>query len=243
LSVATAAGVVIVVWGAMSAIRGDDLRNYEGGWEQMAPILHTQGAFDIYSPMAKIVEVFPDEIPFEHGRSLVPLALGWVPRPFWPEKPYPFSLYANTINGETLEMRSASIAVGLPGEGYGNFGLLGGAIWGALLGFASRWGDDRIAQMDERNPIRLQLAVIGGIWTAMMVRGGVPEMFYMGLVIIAFPGILSWLLTRSNLAVRSRAVISREWFGESLITGPTQTHSLSTDELICSTRKPWATRG
>jgi hypothetical protein len=235
--------VVILVWGAMSAMRGDDLRNYEGGWEQMAPTLHTQGAFDIYSPMAKIVEVFPDEIPYEHGRSLVPLALGWVPRPFWREKPYPFSLYANTINGETLEMRSASIAVGLPGEGYGNFGLLGGAIWGALLGFASRWGDDRIARVDERNPLRLELAVIGGIWTAMMVRGGVPEMFYMGLVIIAFPGMLSWLLTRSSLDVRSRAVISRDCFGESLATGPAQTPLLSTNESAYSTRKPSATGG
>jgi hypothetical protein len=169
---------------------------------------HAQGAFDIYSTTAKIVASFPDEIPYEYGKSLVPLVLGWVPRPLWTNKPYPFSLYANIINGETLEARAASLAVGLPGEGYGNFGLLGAFLWGALMGLACRWGDDRISRMNPSNPLRLQLAVTGAIWAAMIVRGGVPEMFYMGLNVIMFPLAIAWFMFRSEKSARARQVMA-----------------------------------
>lgn len=196
--IGASAALLVVIWGAMSAMRGDDIRRYEGGLNAMSPAFYAQGAFDIYSATAKIVEAFPERIPFENGRSLVPLALGWVPRPMWPNKPYPFSLYANILKGETLQKRSASIAVGLPGEGYGNFGLFGAFLWGALMGFACRWGDDRIARIHRANPLRLQLAATGAIWAAMIVRGGVPEMFYMGLNVMMFPVAIAWFLSRSK---------------------------------------------
>jgi len=208
LWIAAAGVLVVIVWGAMSAMRGADIRKYKGGWEGVAPMSHAQGAFDIYSTTAKIVASFPDEIPYEYGKSLVPLVLGWVPRPLWTNKPYPFSLYANIINGETLEARAASLAVGLPGEGYGNFGLLGAFLWGALMGLACRWGDDRIARMNPSNPLRLQLAVTGAIWAAMIVRGGVPEMFYMGLNVIMFPIAIACFMFRSEKSARTRQVMA-----------------------------------
>ncbi len=194
--IGAASAVLIVVWGAMSAMRGADIRAYEGGWDNISPAIHVHGAFDIYSALAGIVKAFPEQIEFQYGASLVPLVLGWTPRAIWPEKPYPFSLYANIIKGETLEVRTASIAVGLPGEGYGNFGLAGACLWGALMGLACRKGDDYIGRLHGRNPLSLHLAGFGGIWAAMIVRGGVPEMFYMGLNVIAMPVLLAFILSR-----------------------------------------------
>jgi oligosaccharide repeat unit polymerase len=207
--ISMAAVVLAGTWGAMTAMRGADIRNYEGGWEEMSLVSNAQGAFDNYSQIAVIVETFPEKINYEYGKSLVPLVLGWVPRPFWPGKPYPFSMFANIIRGETLEDRTASIAIGLPGEGYGNFGLFGALLWGILMGLACRIGDDYIGRFNPSNPLRLLLAVIISIWAAMIVRGGVPEMFYMGLNVIMFPLALAWFLSRGRKAVYHHALTAR----------------------------------
>jgi oligosaccharide repeat unit polymerase len=207
--ISLAAVVLAITWGAMTAMRGGDIRNYAGGWEEMNPVTNAQGAFDIYSQTAVIVDTFPEKINYEYGKSLIPLVLGWVPRPFWPGKPYPFSMFANIIRGETLEDRTASIAVGLPGEGYGNFGLFGALLWGILMGLACRVGDDYIGCLHPSNPLRLLLAAIVSIWAAMIVRGGVPEMFYMGLNVIMFPLALAWFLSRGRKAVYHHALTTR----------------------------------
>ncbi len=194
----SAAFVIIVSWGAMSAMRGGDIRNYEGGWRAINPEQHVTGAFNIYDSLAEIVEGFPEKIPYQNGKSLVALVLGWVPRPVWPSKPYPFSLHLTRLRGESLNARSASIASGLPGEGYGNFGYLGVFLWAGLLGFAARKGDDAIRGLHIAQPLKIQIGATAAIWTAMIVRGGVPEMFYMGLFVILFPALLAVYLKRSQ---------------------------------------------
>lgn len=194
----SAAFVIIISWGAMSAMRGGDIRNYEGGWHAINPERHVIGAFNIYDSLAEIVEGFPDKIPYQHGKSLVALVLGWVPRPLWPDKPYPFSLHLTHLKGETLIARSASIAPGLPGEGYGNFGYLGALLWAGLLGFAARRGDEAIRGLHIAQPLRIQIGASAAIWTAMIVRGGVPEMFYMGLFVILFPALLALYLKKAQ---------------------------------------------
>jgi len=197
-STVVTAGVtcVVLAWGAMSAMRGADVRDYEGGWEEMTPAYHVEGAFNVYAALVEVIEAFPRTFPYEHGRSLVPLILGWVPRPLWPDKPYPFSLFATYIRGQTLEHRDASIAVGLTGEGYGNFGLAGAFLWGALLGAACAGGDGAVARARTLPALRLQLAGINAVWAAMIVRGGVPEMFYMGLGVAVGPLVLAYFVSR-----------------------------------------------
>jgi len=205
LTVFAIGALVIVVWFAMTSMRGGDIRTYEGSFEDIQqPLEAARGAFDVYTSSAVIVESFPDKIDYEYGRSLVPLLLGWLPRSLWPDKPYPFSIYSNTIRGETLDDRSASIAVGLPGEGYGNFGLPGCFLWGLLMGGACAVGDDYLKKVRRSDPLRLFIGASMCIWAAMIVRGGVPEMFYMGLPVNLFPIILSLAIrrlrgTRSNL--------------------------------------------
>ena len=205
-----AACVLVAAWSVMSAIRSQAVPDYETAWENVKPVETARGAFDIYSSCAQIVEFFPDQIEYEYGRSLIPLALGWVPRSLWPDKPYPFSIYANTIKGETLEDRSASIAVGLAGEGYGNFGLPGVLLWGLLMGFACRVADDYLKRFDASDPLRLFLGASICIWAAMIVRGGVPEMFYMGLQVNAFPIVLSIVL--NAMANQSRRTLKPGFF-------------------------------
>jgi hypothetical protein len=188
--------VVVLLWGAMSAMRDGDVREYEGGWEAMRPSRHVEGAFNLYWAMVDIVEAFPKTYPYEHGRSLIPLILGWVPRSIWPGKPYPFSEFETYIRGQTLEQRDASIAVGLSGEGYGNFGLAGALLWGALLGFGCARMDGAILSARLASAVRLQLAGLTAVWAAMMVRGGVPEMFYMGLGALIGPMALAYLVNQ-----------------------------------------------
>jgi hypothetical protein len=195
-------------WTIMSAIRSQGTPDYETAWENVKPAEAARGAFDIYSSCALIVEYFPNQIDYEYGRSLIPLGLGWVPRSVWRDKPYPFSIYANTIRGETLEDRSASIAVGLPGEGYGNFGLLGALIWGVLMGLASRMADDYLRRFHRDDSLRLYLSATMCIWAAMIVRGGVPEMFYMGLQVNLFPLALAAFL---NVMAKTRPLFSSKF--------------------------------
>jgi hypothetical protein len=198
--------MLLIVWVAMSAIRGQDVRRYEVNIEEMSPSEYARGAFDMYSSSALIVQTFPDEIDYEYGRSLIPVVLGWMPRSVWPNKPYPFAVHVNTIQGESLEDRSASIAVGLSGEGYGNFGLLGVLIWSALMGISCRFADGFLGKFHPSNSLRLFLGASISIWAAMIVRGGVPEMFYMGLQVNMFPLALSLLLRL--IGKRSRSLVS-----------------------------------
>jgi len=209
-----AGALIIVVWSAMTVMRGADIRTYEGSIEELASVTPAQSALDIYSMTAVVVETFPDRIPFVNGESLVPLVLGWVPRTLWPSKPYPFGLYMNIINGETLQVRSASLAVGLIGEGYGNFGLLGAFLWAFLVGLACRQGDKLIARFHPDDPLHLLLGGMAMVWIAMIVRGGVPEMFYMGAQILVFPVILArFLFFQQKSAKRNAAPFSgaRGW--------------------------------
>ncbi len=211
---AIAAGaILIMVWSVMTAMRGADIREYEGGLEEISVVAPAQGALDIYSMTAEVVETFPDRIPFVQGESIVPLVLGWVPRSVWPSKPYPFGLYMNLIKGETIQARAASLAVGLTGEGYGNFGLVGAFIWSFLLGVACREGDRLVDRLHPDDTLHLLLGGMSMVWVAMIVRGGVPEMFYMGLQIMAFPLLLSrYLMTRQKKAARRLSFVSLKKF-------------------------------
>jgi len=85
--------------------------------------------------------------------------------------------------------------VGLTGEGFGNFGLFGACLWGALLGCAARLADDW-AGTGEPSPLALLFRGTLLVWVAMIVRGGVPEMFYMGVNVALAPLVVRWVQNR-----------------------------------------------
>ncbi|MFT3879133.1 MAG: hypothetical protein QM703_05660 [Gemmatales bacterium] len=102
-------------------------------------------AFAIYQDYELTVSAFPDRVEYQNGASLVPIVLGWVPRRFWLDKPYPFSNIAAKMRG--YELNTTSIAPGFPAEGYGNFGLAGALVWGALMGLACALADSRMSNL------------------------------------------------------------------------------------------------
>src|SRR5262245_56356352 len=141
LVLGAAAVSLVAIWFVMSAVR--DVARVEDRLEHpLVPMAVVEGAFDIYSQMAVVVDSFPRIIEYQYGASVIPLFFGWVPRAVWPQKPYPFSLVMNHLHGEDLDRRVASLTAGLPAEGYGNFGMVGVLMWVALLGAFCRFGDD-----------------------------------------------------------------------------------------------------
>jgi hypothetical protein len=141
-------------------------------------------AFAIYADYEMVIGGFPDKEAYQNGASIVPIVLGWVPRRFWPEKPYPFTHVANRIVG--FDIRSVSIACGLPAEGYGNFGFPGVILWGALFGMACAYADFLLTNLRPGHPLSLVMRGMMAVWAAILVRGGTAEMFYMGVFPIGF---------------------------------------------------------
>jgi hypothetical protein len=144
-------------------------------------------AFGIYTDYEFVIGAFPSKIEFQNGASIVPIVLGWVPRRFWPEKPYPFTRIASDLRG--FGLYATSISCGLPAEGYGNFGYPGVLLWGALMGLGCAIADFRMTNLRPGHPLALCMRGMMAVWAAISVRGGTAEMFYMG----AFPIGFMWI--------------------------------------------------
>lgn len=141
-------------------------------------------AFVIYPDYEIVIGGFPGKVEFQNGASIIPIVIGWVPRRFWNDKPYPFSNIANQIVG--FDVKAVSIAAGLPAEGYGNFGLPGAVLWGALMGLACAFADFSLSNLRPGHPLALAMRGMMAVWAAIIVRGGTAEMFYMGVFPIGF---------------------------------------------------------
>jgi oligosaccharide repeat unit polymerase len=141
-------------------------------------------AFAIYSDYEMVIGGFPNIVEFQNGASIVPIVLGWVPRRFWPDKPYPFTHAANKVVG--FDVKTVSIAAGFPAEGYGNFGYAGVILWAAVFGMLCAFADYRLTNLRPGHPLSLVIRGMMAVWAAILVRGGTAEMFYMGVFPIGF---------------------------------------------------------
>jgi hypothetical protein len=63
---------------------------------------------------------------------------------------------------------------------------MGGFLWGALMGLACGFADYRLSNIRPGHPLALGMRGMMAVWAALLVRGGTPEMFYMGLFPIGF---------------------------------------------------------
>lgn len=149
--------------------------------------ISTLSSLEIYSDYELVISAIPDRVPFQRGDSIVPIVLGWIPRRIWPDKPWPFSKIAAELRGFSLW--TTSIAPGFPAEGYGNFNVTGGLIWGLILGIVCAFADYRMNNLRPGHPLALALRGMMTVWIAIIVRGGTAEMFYMG----AFPIGFMWV--------------------------------------------------
>jgi hypothetical protein len=93
---------------------------------------------DLIHSFGHIYSLTPSEVPYQLGSTYSYLAIAWVPRLFWPEKPianYANNFYAIEYGISTEEgVKTSSFGVTLIGEGFINFGPVGVAVIMMILG-------------------------------------------------------------------------------------------------------------
>lgn len=87
------------------------------------------------SKTAHYVNAFPEQIEYQHGRSLTVLLLAPIPRTMWPGKPV---IAAGEEYGRQIFSESGGVPPGIVGEMYLNFGPAGVALGMLALGIFLR---------------------------------------------------------------------------------------------------------
>lgn len=104
----------------------DSAGNHAGG------LLKSEG---ILEANALMVDYFSFH-PHTAGSSLANIALFWIPRAIWAEKPAFLGFWLARSQGSDDVGDSHSIAFGIGGEAYADFGFAGGVLVCAIFGFA-----------------------------------------------------------------------------------------------------------
>jgi hypothetical protein len=104
---------------------------------------------DLIHTFAHIYSLTPSVVPFQYGDTYSYLAITWIPRVIWPEKPMANAannFYAVAYGISTEEgVKSSTFGVTLMGEGYLNFGVAGVVILMAFLGLVTSLLEDVFA--------------------------------------------------------------------------------------------------
>ena len=89
---------------------------------------------DSYDNLLNIFQTFPSKLNFLMGETFIGVALTFIPRIYWPEKPWVFG----RVVGEYWypSMPGQSLATTFHGELYGNFGFIGGILAIFVFGIA-----------------------------------------------------------------------------------------------------------
>ena len=87
-----------------------------------------------------VVDIYPSQRPYEHGRTLLVTLFGFIPRAVWPEKPVGIGKsITRYTDGYLFQERAAhSLAITLVADFYANFGVVGVVIGGIVFGIACR---------------------------------------------------------------------------------------------------------
>jgi len=93
---------------------------------------------DLIHSFGHVYSLTPSVVPYQYGSTYSYLAIAWVPRLIWPEKPtanYANDFYAIEYGISTEEaVKTSSFGVTLMGEGFINFGPMGVGMIMILLG-------------------------------------------------------------------------------------------------------------
>jgi hypothetical protein len=104
---------------------------------------------DLIHTFAHIYSLTPSSVPYQNGQTYSYLAIAWIPRAIWPEKPVANSannFYAVAYDVSTEEgVKTSSFGATLIGEGYMNFGVPGVVIVMAFLGVVTSVLEDVFA--------------------------------------------------------------------------------------------------
>jgi hypothetical protein len=135
-------------------------------------MLATSARLDALSITSVIARDAGDRVPFQHGWSLGYIAIAYVPRFVWPEKPWTTIGEWVTDNFGSGPMIESATGPSWVGEFYFNFGWAGVVIGMALLGAWFRWVHECFLGVDATIPslfagavalFAIAPAVLGGV--------------------------------------------------------------------------------
>jgi len=141
--------ILLIFFSVWGAVRGTPVSvmlgwntgiKYAGGPRQELSSGYLTAICDPFGGACKVMEVFPDRESFRHGRTLVFVALGFIPRAVWPDKPVGIGKEISRYwEGPYFKQTTGhSAACTFLGELWVNFGWPGIVAGGFLLGVLCR---------------------------------------------------------------------------------------------------------
>jgi hypothetical protein len=139
------------------------------------------------------VDRIPAFLPHLYGETYKDLPAQFVPRVIWPNKPSPhlsndrLAIYLGLVDPEATQ--TVSIAFGFIAEAYANFGLLGVAVLGALMG----WGFKTVMALGQDAPQFSALGLFLILLTAwsfqaeMVMASWLTSLFQAAVVVVGVP--------------------------------------------------------
>jgi oligosaccharide repeat unit polymerase len=137
---------------------------------------------NLFLPVAGLAMTVPAEIPYLHGDSYLQVFVLPIPRALWPTKP------ADDITTIVTRFDSENSGLAFPafGEGYANFGFIGVALSGVLLGGAAELLHRRFSSSQDLKA-SVVAAVQAAVFLQLFSRGDFAPMFttYIGILVAA----------------------------------------------------------
>jgi oligosaccharide repeat unit polymerase len=137
---------------------------------------------NLFLPLAGLSSTIPSEIQYLHGNSYLQTFVLPIPRALWSAKPN------DEITVVTTRFDPGNSGFYFPefGEGYANFGFIGVALCGVILGGVAELLDHRFASSQNLKS-SVVAAVQAGVFLQLFSRGNFAPMFttYIGLLIAA----------------------------------------------------------
>lgn len=137
---------------------------------------------NLFLPVAGLSTTVPAEIPYLHGASYLQIFVLPIPRALWPTKP------ADDITTVITRFDPENSGFAFPAfaEGYANFGFVGVALCGLLLGSAAELLHRRFASSQNLKDVMVT-AIQAAVFLQLFSRGDFAPMFttYIGLLVAA----------------------------------------------------------
>jgi oligosaccharide repeat unit polymerase len=137
---------------------------------------------NLFLPVAGLSTTVPAEIPYLHGDSYLQIFVLPIPRALWPAKP------ADDITTVITRFDPGNSGFAFPafGEGYANFGFIGVALCGLVLGGVAELLHRRFANSQSLKS-SVVAAVQAGVFLQLFSRGDIAPMFttYIGILVAA----------------------------------------------------------
>jgi oligosaccharide repeat unit polymerase len=137
---------------------------------------------NLFLPVAGLATTVPAEIPYLHGGSYLQVFVLPIPRALWPTKPVDDITTIIT----RFDPENSGLAFPAFGEGYANFGFIGVALSGILLGGAAELLHRRFASSQDLKAC-VVAAVQAAVFLQLFSRGDFAPMFttYIGILVAA----------------------------------------------------------